>query len=72
MTYKKSRSHALWVFPVGLGEGEGVSAKRRTMEKLEDRIPNVNTNVPHEFLQKAVDSLPGSLRKLADAAGAYI
>jgi hypothetical protein len=42
------------------------------MEKLEDRIPNVNTNVPHKFLQKAVDSIPGSLRKLADAAGAYI
>ena len=44
-------------------------AKPRTMEKLEDRIPNVNTNVPHDLLQKDVDSIPGSLRKLVDAAG---
>jgi len=42
------------------------------MEKLEDRIWNVVTNVPHDFLQKTVDSIPGRLRKLVDAIGTYI
>ena len=42
------------------------------MEQLEDRIWNVITNVPHDLLQKAVGSIPGRLRKLVDAAGAYI
>jgi len=46
--------------------------KPRTMEQLEDRIRNVITNVPHDFLQKTVDSNPGRLRKLVDSAGAYI
>jgi len=46
-------------------------AKPRTMEQL-DRIRNVITNVPHDFLQKTVDSIPSRLRKLVDAAGAYI
>jgi len=45
-------------------------AKPRTMEQLEGRIRNVITNVPHEFLQKTVDFIPGLLRKLVDAAGA--
>jgi hypothetical protein len=39
---------------------------------LEDRIRNVITNVPHDFLHKTVDSIPSLLRKLVDAAGAYI
>jgi len=47
-------------------------AKPRTVEQLEDRIRNVITNVPHDSLQKTVDSIPGRLRKLVDAAGAYI
>jgi len=47
-------------------------AKPRTMEKLEDRIRNVITNVPHDFLQKTVDSIPGLLWMLVDAARAYI
>jgi len=42
--------------------------KPRTLEKLEDRIRNVITNVPHDFLQKTVESIPGRLRKLVDAA----
>jgi len=42
------------------------------MEELENRIPKVNLNVPHDFLQTAVDFFPGGLRKLADAAGAYV
>jgi len=46
--------------------------KPRTIEQLEDRIQNVITNVPHDFLQKTVDSIPGRLRKLVDATGAYI
>jgi hypothetical protein len=41
------------------------------MEKLEDRILNVITKVPQDVLQKAVDSIPGRLRKLVDTAGAY-
>jgi hypothetical protein len=45
--------------------------KPRTMEKLEDRIQNAITTVPHDFLQKAVEAIPGRLRKLVDAAGAY-
>ena len=51
---------------------EEYRAKPRTMEQLEDRIRNVITNVPHDFLQTTVDSIPGRLRKLVDAAGAYI
>jgi hypothetical protein len=47
-------------------------AKPCTMEQLEDWIRNVITNVPHDFLPKAVDAIPGRLRKLVDAAGAYI
>src|SRR5215510_7938912 len=47
-------------------------AKRRTMEQLEDRILNVITNVPQDFLQKSVDSIPGRLGKLVDAASSYI
>jgi len=46
--------------------------KPRTMEQLEARIRNVITNVPHDVLQKTVDSIPGQLRKLVDAAGPYI
>jgi len=46
-------------------------AKSCTMEQLEDRIRNVIANVPHDFLQKTVDSIPCRLRKLVDAAGAY-
>jgi hypothetical protein len=42
------------------------------MEQSEDRIQNVITNVPHNFLQKTVDFIPGYLRKLVEAAGAYI
>ena len=42
------------------------------MKKLENRIPNLNTKVTYNILQKAVDSIPGRLRKLAGAAGAYI
>jgi hypothetical protein len=41
------------------------------MKQLEDLIRNVITNVPHDFLQKTVDFIPGGLRKLVDAAGAY-
>jgi len=47
-------------------------AKPHTMEHLEDRIRNVITKVPHDFPQKTVNSIPGRLRKLVDAAGAYI
>jgi len=47
-------------------------AKPGTMGQLEDRIRKVITNVPHDFLQKTLDSIPSRLRKLVDAAGAYI
>jgi hypothetical protein len=57
---------------VGLGKGGGVPAKPRTVEQLEDGIRNVINNVTHDFLQKTVDSIPGRLRKLVDAAGIYI
>ena len=46
-------------------------AEPRTMEQL-DWIRNVITNVPHDFLQKTVDFIPSRLRKLVDAARAYI
>jgi hypothetical protein len=42
------------------------------MEQLEDLIRNDITNVPHDFLQKTVDSIPDHLRKLVDATGTYI
>jgi hypothetical protein len=42
------------------------------MEQLEDRYPNVITNISHDFLQKTVDSFSGRLRKLVDASSGYI
>ena len=72
MAYKMSRSHALSFFPVGLYGRGGVLAKPRTKEKLECRIRKVITNVPNDFLQKVVDSIPGRLRKLVDTACACI
>ena len=56
----------------GWAKEEVYRTKPRTMEQLEDRIRNVITNVPHDFLQKTVDSIPDCLRKLVDATGAYI
>jgi len=38
-------------------------SKPRTMGQLEDRIRNVITNVPHDFLLKTVDSIPGSFEE---------
>jgi len=56
----------------GWAKEEVYRAKLRTMEQMEDRIRNLITNVPHNFLQKTVDSNPSRLRKLVDAAGAYV
>jgi len=56
----------------GWAKEEVYRAEPCTMEQLEDRIRNVITNVPHDFLQKTVDSISGRLRKLVDAAGVYI
>jgi hypothetical protein len=42
------------------------------MEELENRIRNVITSVPHDFLQKAVNSIHGCLMKLVNDASAYI
>jgi hypothetical protein len=42
------------------------------LEQLQDRIREVITNVPHDFVQKTADSIPVGLRKLVDAAGAYV
>ena len=66
--------HKMFVhrFLWGWAKEEVYWAKPRTMEQLEDRIRNVITNVPHDFLQKAVDSIPGRMRKLVKAAGACI
>ena len=56
----------------GWAKEEVYQAKPHTMEKLEARIRNVITSVPHEFLQKTVHSIPSRLRKLVVAAGTYI
>ena len=56
----------------GWAKEEVCREKPRTMEQLEGRIRNVITNVSHDFLQKTVDSIPGRLRNLVDATGAYI
>jgi len=56
----------------GWAKEEVYRAKYHTLEQLKDRIRKVITNVPHDFLQKTVDSIPGRLRKLVDAAGAYV
>jgi hypothetical protein len=42
------------------------------MEQLEDWIRNVITKIPRDLLQNTVDSLSGHMRKLVDAASAYI
>jgi len=56
----------------GWAKEEVYRTKYHTLEQLEDRIRKVITNVPNDFLQKIVDSIPGRLRKLVDAAGAYV
>jgi hypothetical protein len=56
----------------GWGKNEVYPTKPSTLEELEARIQDVITNVPHNFLQKTVDSIPGHLRKLVDITGAYI
>jgi len=61
-----------YFFLWGWAKEEVYRAKPCTMEEMEDRIRNVITNVPHDFLQKTVDSIPGRLRKLVHAAGAYV
>jgi len=59
---------SLWAW----AKEEVYRAKSHTLEQLEDRIRKVITNLPHDFLQKTVDSIPGHFRKLVDAAGAYV
>jgi len=56
----------------GWAKEEVCRAKSHTLEQMEDRIRKVITKVPYDFLQKTVDSIPGRLRKLVDAAGAYV
>jgi hypothetical protein len=48
---------------------EVYQARAHTLVQLEGRIREVITNVPHDFLKKTVDSIPG---RLVDAAGAYV
>jgi len=57
-------------FLCGWAKEEVYRAKSHTFEQLEDRIRNVITNAPYDFLQKTVATIPGRLRKLVDAAGA--
>jgi len=56
----------------GWAKEEVYRAKSHTLEKLQDRIRKVITSVLHDFQQKTVDSIPGRLWKLVDAAGAYV
>jgi len=56
----------------GWAKEEVYRAKSHTLEQLKGRIRKVITNVPHDLLQKTVDSIPSRLRKLVDAAGAYV
>jgi hypothetical protein len=56
----------------GWAKAEVYRTKPRTLEELETRIQDVITNIPYDFLQKTVDSIPGRLRKLVDVTGAYI
>ena len=56
----------------GWAKEEEYRAKSHILEQLEDQIQKVITDVPHDVLQKTVDSIPGRLRKLVDAAGAYV
>jgi len=56
----------------GWAKDEVYGAKSHTLEQLEDRIRKVIINVPHDFLQRTVDSIPCRLSKLVDAACAYV
>ncbi|KAJ4431025.1 hypothetical protein ANN_19618 [Periplaneta americana] len=53
--------------PGFLKANEVYRTKPRKLEELEARIQGVITNIPSNFLQKTVDSIPGRLRKLVDA-----
>ena len=46
--------------------------KACTLEQLEARIQEVPKDTPDDVLQKVAHSIPGRLRKLFEAIGAYI
>ena len=46
--------------------------KPRTLEDLEARIQEALNHIPDDVLQKVAYSIPGRLRKLVEATGAYI
>ncbi|PSN52134.1 hypothetical protein C0J52_04305 [Blattella germanica] len=43
-----------------------------TLDELEARIRKVLAKIPHNFLQKNVDSIPGHLSSLVNAISTYI
>lgn len=46
--------------------------KPKTLEELEERIQEVMSSIPQEFLVKSVDAIPGRLEKLVAKSGAHI
>ena len=57
---------------MGLGEEGGVLSKTSHNGTIGGMDSERITTVPRDFLQEAVDSIPGRLRKLVDAAGVCI
>jgi hypothetical protein len=58
----------LWGWP----KEEVYRTKPTTLNELEDRIRHVLTNVPQEFLQKSVETIPRRLQTLVQNVGAYV
>ncbi|PSN55078.1 hypothetical protein C0J52_01895 [Blattella germanica] len=56
----------------GWAKGEVYWTKLRTLDELEASIREVLANIPHNFLQNSVNSIPGRLRSLANTTGTYI
>ena len=56
----------------GWAKDEVYKTKPRTTEQLQERIREVLTKVPPDFLQRTVDSVPVRWSRLIDASGASI
>lgn len=56
----------------GYAKEEVYKSKPQTLDALENKIQEVITSIPIEFLQKSVDCIPVRLRKLVNNTGAYV
>ena len=62
------RDFFLW----GWSKEELYRTKPSNLDKLQERIENVLTNVPQEFLRKSIEDISKRLQRLVENNGGYI